>query len=234
MPDKKKILCIDDDVDMRALLETALGRFGFYTMLANDGPAGLRVYRENPDIATIILDEMMPGMSGMEVLAEIRKDANPPPVIILTARATREDVVAAIKAGVSDYLTKPVHLGNLVLRINTLIEQHTRKHGDAPVEKSPALGFDVKLPFTIVDVSETGCCFESSFAIPDGSIVVLESAEISKRLGLPAEYILPVRVANTKAAGKRYRIGAQFVGMDEEVCLKLRSVCRSAAGFRLK
>ena len=93
-------------------------------MIARDGLQALELIRESlPDL--VILDAMMPVMTGAEVLAALRADdatANLP-VIMLTARAGEEDVVRSLRAGANDYITKPFIPQELAVRIDKLLEQ---------------------------------------------------------------------------------------------------------------
>lgn len=114
------ILCIDDETDIRELLVEELEEAGFKTLQAANGREGLDVILTKwPDI--VICDISMPVMNGHELLAELQ--LNYPELsnimfIMLTALTDRENTIDALRAGVDDYLTKPVDLDVLLAKIN--------------------------------------------------------------------------------------------------------------------
>jgi len=106
---KPKILAVDDEEFNLDIIERHMVKAGYSVVLAEDGLAALERLEENPDVAAIVLDRMMPVMDGMEFLEKIK--ANPKyhdiPVIMQTAAAGSEQVLQGIQAGVYYYLTKP-------------------------------------------------------------------------------------------------------------------------------
>ncbi len=127
---KSKILIIDDDPKLNALLKDYLAKFGFETTSAVDPVEGLRmIKRDQPDL--IILDVMMPEMDGFEVCREIRNNYSIP-VIMLTARGDVTDRVVGLELGADDYVPKPFEPRELVARIQTVLR---RILPDATTEK---------------------------------------------------------------------------------------------------
>ncbi len=127
---KSKILIIDDDPKLNALLKDYLAKFGFETTSAVDPVEGLRmIKRDQPDL--IILDVMMPEMDGFEVCREIRNNYSIP-VIMLTARGDVTDRVVGLELGADDYVPKPFEPRELVARIQTVLR---RIQPDATTEK---------------------------------------------------------------------------------------------------
>jgi two-component system, OmpR family, response regulator MtrA len=116
------ILVADDDADIRELVEFKLSSMGHRVVAVGDGAAALEAIRsERPDL--VVLDVMMPGMSGLEAVAEIRRDgalANLP-VILLTARAQDSDVETGLHSGADQYVTKPFSPRDLASRVETLL-----------------------------------------------------------------------------------------------------------------
>lgn len=109
---KKIILVIDDDVDIGNLLEEVLLREGYGVLRAYSGTeAGYLLREQRPDL--ILLDLMLPGMNGEEVLAL----TGGAPVIVLSALSSAEDKIRLLSMGASDYVTKPFHTGELLARI---------------------------------------------------------------------------------------------------------------------
>src|SRR5262245_31364346 len=99
-----KVLIVEDDDSMVAALRDGFEYEGYAVTLARDGAAGLRLASESaPDV--IILDVMLPKMSGLDVCREIRKAENNVPIIILTARGQEIDKVLGLKLGADDYVT---------------------------------------------------------------------------------------------------------------------------------
>ncbi len=113
-----KILLVDDDRDLVGLLRYALQLEGNTILSAYDGEAALRTFlAEAPDL--VILDIMMPKRSGLEVLRDIRREAQVP-VIMLTALNDEETAVSALRAGADDYVTKPFRLREFKARVEAL------------------------------------------------------------------------------------------------------------------
>jgi diguanylate cyclase (GGDEF)-like protein len=117
-PDATTVLIVDDDAKARDVLATRLRHWGYGVVCANSAEAALAILAtsECPKIA--IVDWMMPGMSGVELAVEIRRRVEEYVyVLMLTCRAAHQDLLAALDAGVDDYLAKPCHTGELELRL---------------------------------------------------------------------------------------------------------------------
>jgi two-component system, OmpR family, response regulator MtrA len=117
-----KILIAEDDSDLRLLVSLKLESSGHQVVSVEDGSAAAQHCRTiRPDL--VILDLMMPGMSGLEVCRFIRADPEltSTPVILLTARAQAADIEAGRAAGVDEYLTKPFSPRELAVRVATLL-----------------------------------------------------------------------------------------------------------------
>jgi len=118
-----KLLLIDDDAHLVKNVLTYLKDFDYHIESAFNGIEGLeKVKSFNPDL--IILDLMMPGLDGLEVCREIRKD-NQVPIIMLTARGEESDVVSGLEVGADDYLTKPFSLRELAARVKANLRRST-------------------------------------------------------------------------------------------------------------
>jgi DNA-binding response OmpR family regulator len=134
-------LVIEDEKNLSDLLQGYLEREGFEVHQAFDGETGLEAARRiEPDV--VILDWMLPGLDGMEVLRELRRFSEAY-VIMLTARTEEVDRIVGLLAGADDYLTKPFSPGELVARVRAMLR---RPRGvpsgaaDVPEEKSLAFG----------------------------------------------------------------------------------------------
>ncbi|WP_026827211.1 response regulator transcription factor [Exiguobacterium artemiae] len=133
------ILIVEDDSKIARLLELELNHAGYATQVAFNGKDGL-VAAEN-DIDLVLLDVMMPELSGFEVLRRLRGKGNPVPVILLTARGEVYDKVAGLDLGANDYVTKPFEIEELLARIRALLRLTTR----AAVESNQLYYADVLL-----------------------------------------------------------------------------------------
>jgi DNA-binding response OmpR family regulator len=117
----KKILVIDDDPELRKLVEAILKPLEFSVYLANSGEDGLRqAYAVHPDL--VILDVNMPGMNGYEVCTRLREFSNFP-ILMLTARVNENDMLRGFNAGVDDYLGKPFRPSELEARVGALLRR---------------------------------------------------------------------------------------------------------------
>ncbi|RIH88064.1 Response regulator MprA [Calidithermus terrae] len=119
----QRILVIDDDPSVRNFLKRGLSYEGYAVDLAESGEAGLNQARDRyPDL--VILDWMMPGMDGVEVLRRLRAADEKLPVIMLTAKDAPEDQIKGLDTGADDYVTKPISFDVLVARIRSLLRRH--------------------------------------------------------------------------------------------------------------
>lgn len=130
-----RILIIDDDADLNALLSEYLGRFGHHLRSATTAARGLlELRREMPDL--VILDIMLPDKDGLTVCREIRSEFSVP-IVMLTARGEVADRVLGLELGADDYLAKPFEPRELVARIQSVIRRSANR---APLAE--ALEFD--------------------------------------------------------------------------------------------
>jgi DNA-binding response OmpR family regulator len=127
-----RILIIEDETPMRTALKDVVEAEGYRAFTAADGESGLkRAMEEKPDL--ILLDIMMPRMDGYEVCAELRRLANPVPILMLTAKGQVEDRVTGLDAGADDYLVKPFSTEELLARVRALLRRF-QKHSNAPLK----------------------------------------------------------------------------------------------------
>jgi phosphate regulon transcriptional regulator PhoB len=127
----KRILIIEDDRDIIELVRYNLANEGFQVSAASDGTAGLASLKKSPpDI--LLLDLMLPRLSGLEICKEIRRDSalNRLPILMLTARGEEADRVVGLEMGADDYVTKPFSPRELVARVRALLRR-TDPAGDS-------------------------------------------------------------------------------------------------------
>jgi len=118
---QETLLIIDDEVQIRRLLEISLSASGYKIIKAGDANEGL-IAAAGHQPSCIILDLGLPDKDGLEVLRELRKWYNKP-IIILSVRNSEEDVIRALDNGANDYLTKPFRTGEMLARIRSVLRQ---------------------------------------------------------------------------------------------------------------
>ncbi len=123
----KRILVIDDDPAVTSLLQRGLAFEGFAVDIASTGEEGLAVTREQPP-ALIILDIMMPGIGGLEVLRRLRQAGMSIPVLMLTAKDTSQDEIEGLEQGADDYVVKPFTFEVLLARLHALLRRLETEH----------------------------------------------------------------------------------------------------------
>lgn len=127
------ILIVDDERDMRHLLEMVLQRAGFQTMTAKDGLAAL-AQLHNDTVDLLLLDIMMPGMDGFELCEKIRQTSSVP-IIFLSAKGTNEDKVKGLMMGADDYIVKPFTASEVVARIVAVLRRSEAHDGGYSQQK---------------------------------------------------------------------------------------------------
>jgi phosphate regulon transcriptional regulator PhoB len=151
----QKILVVEDEPDIRKLVNYTLAQERFRVLEAEDGEQGLKiVQREKPDL--VILDLMLPGLSGMELckLLRERSETEKLPVLMLTAKAGEADRVLGLEMGADDYLTKPFSPRELVARVRAILR---RVESAKPTDQLPAYDKGgLKIDFSTYEVFARG------------------------------------------------------------------------------
>lgn len=119
---ENRILLVEDDKNFGAVLSSYLEMHDYEVVLATDGEEGLKKYRES-DFDLCILDVMMPKKDGFSLAREIRESDSGVPLIFLTAKALKEDVLEGFKIGADDYITKPFNSEELLYRIQAILKR---------------------------------------------------------------------------------------------------------------
>lgn len=122
------ILVVDDDPKIRSVLERGLRFEGYDVYLARNGHEALRIAREKP-IDLVVLDVMLPGMSGLEIARRLRRGMSVP-ILMLTARDAVPDRVAGLDSGADDYLIKPFDFEELLARVRALLRRTQPQSGE--------------------------------------------------------------------------------------------------------
>lgn len=129
-----KVLIIDDDIELCALIKKCVIQEELEADIAYTGKAGLaKIAEQNDEYCLVILDVMLPGINGFQVLSELRKSSTIP-VLMLTAKGTEIDKVTGLRLGADDYLTKPFSINELMARMESLIRRYTTFNQAAPME----------------------------------------------------------------------------------------------------
>lgn len=142
--EQNRILIVDDDPDIREVLSVLLGSEGYSVDQAEDGEEALKKVDNDKNIDLIILDIMMPGMSGVEVCAYIRKKS-PVPVLFLTAKSQDQDKVEAYTEGGDDYLVKPFSQTELLMKVKSLLRRYKEYQGKSTPKAIPTIGGNISI-----------------------------------------------------------------------------------------
>lgn len=145
-----RILIAEDDSTPRKLLARVLSKSGHEVVEVVDGTAAWEILQQPDPPRIIILDWMMPGMDGPEVLRRVRahETDRPPYIIMLTAKDEKDHIIAALAAGANDYLTKPFDAGELVVRVEVgtrLVEMQLRQHAQRAHAQRVRVESDLRL-----------------------------------------------------------------------------------------
>jgi DNA-binding response OmpR family regulator len=136
----KRVLIIEDDADAADVLDAYLQREGYEVQIAGDGISGLdKALRWKPDL--VLLDVMLPGMSGTDVLATLRRETRTP-VIMVTAMGDMPDKIGALREGADDYVVKPYNPGEVVARVQAVLRRTASGEKNSAVLRWQALEVD--------------------------------------------------------------------------------------------
>src|SRR6266516_6116799 len=157
-----KVLVVDDELNIRELVQVALRFHGFTVTTAATGSDALRqAAADRPDL--VVLDVVLPDLDGFEVCRRLRADGNEVPVIFLTARDTSADTVTGLALGGDDYVTKPFSVEALVARVRAVLRRASRSSasGDAQADTTLQMG-DLELDESRWTVHRAGVPVELS------------------------------------------------------------------------
>ena len=144
-----RVLLVEDEKNLAFNLQLNLKAEGFSLCCADNGKDALRIFQDEGPFAVIILDVMIPEPDGFGVAQWIRRKDNKVGILMLTARASDEDRLRGLTLGVDDYLTKPFHLGELILRVRRMAERYAMLESGGNSAKSESGGCRQAGPFRL-------------------------------------------------------------------------------------
>jgi len=136
-----RTLIVEDEARIADFLQRGLRAEGHFCVIANDGEAGLSLALDG-DFDLILLDMMLPGMHGREVCQQLRMNKVNTPLIILSAMDSLDDVIAGLRMGADDYMTKPFSFEELLARIETVMRRSSEISGEEQELAVGPLAFD--------------------------------------------------------------------------------------------
>ncbi|HEX5227110.1 MAG TPA: response regulator transcription factor [Bryobacteraceae bacterium] len=134
-----KVLVVEDEQHLAEGLRFNLEAEGYQVRLVDTGEAALATLKTEPTFDVVILDVMLPGINGFNVISQMRESGQFVPTLILTARGHADDVLKGFTAGADDYLTKPFELSILIARIRGLLRRREWFHAAAKSSSEPAV-----------------------------------------------------------------------------------------------
>ncbi|MEK3712847.1 response regulator transcription factor [Paenibacillus sp. FSL R7-0333] len=151
------ILVVEDEVRIARLLQIELECEGYRVSIAGSGHQGLEMYQEQqPDL--LLLDVMLPGFSGIELLRRIRAGDPDTPVLLLTAKSSVEDKVSGLDLGANDYITKPFQIEELLARVRAALRLASGQRREEAV--NPLIAEDLELNEATREVKRAGRSIE--------------------------------------------------------------------------
>ena len=149
---KEVILIVDDEEDIRELVELNLRREGYQTLPCDTGERALELVRsKKPDL--VVLDLMLPGVDGLEVCKRLKADPDTRhvPIVMLTAKGEEADIVTGLELGADDYVTKPFSGKVLVARVRRLLRRQTEEIAEGAVVRAEGVTIDPTRREVLID-----------------------------------------------------------------------------------
>lgn len=138
--DKEKILIVDDEKEIRDLIDIYLRNEGYDTLKASDGIEALNILNSN-DVQLIILDVMMPKLDGIQACMKIREEKNTP-IIMLSAKSEDMDKIMGLTTGADDYITKPFNPLELIARVKSQLRRYIKLNNNASYKTKDFIEID--------------------------------------------------------------------------------------------
>jgi two-component system, OmpR family, response regulator RegX3 len=206
-----RMLIIEDEADIRFVLKTNFAKDGYDVQAAKDAETGLKLARKHaPEI--VISDIMLPGMSGLEMLPELRRFSSAP-VLFLTAKKDEVDRILGLRLGAADYVSKPFSLEEVGLRVKALLRRHARSAAADQAIRSGGVEIDLARHLIAVngrDVSLTPREFSLLKALVGADGRVLSRERLIEELrGDEPDADADTRAVDQNVARLRRKLGAE-------------------------
>ncbi len=232
----KKILIISSDKKLNEVLTKYVSKYDFDFSVIDSGSTGIQRLRDEDDYSVVVITQLLYDIAGSKAISILKKQNVSSKFILVTNTISKADYNSFVKDGADIIHSSPLNIGKLLLDIEEGAREYQHKDVvEIPnIIESPEISMTAEFHFTIRDISETGCLIRSSFPVEVGSILILESIDISDKLSLATNTIFPMRVMNCKLSNnsKGYDLGGIFVGMQKKISVRLKQACLSAKGFK--
>lgn len=162
--DKEKILIVDDEKEIRDLIDIYLRNEGYNTVKASDGIEALNILKNN-DVQLIILDVMMPKLDGIQACMKIREEKNTP-IIMLSAKSEDMDKIMGLTTGADDYITKPFNPLELIARVKSQLRRYIKLNNNVEYKTN-----------NFIEIDDLTINTETHEVIIDGKLVRLTPRE---------------------------------------------------------
>lgn len=139
---KPAILVVDDDMAVCELLQDVLSEHVFSVLVCHNGQDALRQVQQEPAIALVLLDMMLPDINGLQVLLQLQKQRPALPVIMLTGLGSESDVVVGLEMGADDYIGKPFNPRVVVARVKAVLRRTGALAAEAPISRAAGITFN--------------------------------------------------------------------------------------------
>ena len=208
VPASNRILIADDEPDVLNLVSMNLKAAGFQVLTASDGPTALALARRDSP-ALVVLDIMMPGMSGIDVCRELKRTAEVA-VLLLSARAEEVDRILAFELGADDYLVKPFSPRELVLRVKAILRRQQFPAEAPPQMKAGRIEIDRPRHTVLIDgapIQVTAIEYRLLCTFMERTGHVLSREDLLAKVW-PADTEIDLRTVDTHMRRLRERLGA--------------------------
>ncbi|MGQ9631963.1 MAG: response regulator [bacterium] len=173
----RRLLVVDDDENIAALIKIGLESEGYEVDVAYDGQSALEKVHSNPRYDLIVLDLMMPGLDGYEVCKELKtqREYNPIPILMLTAKRSEEDRIQGLRVGADGYMTKPFDLADLSRTVGELVLEREEMMKSRGIRERVSLSISSEIAY-LRQVNQLVSKLYSSTDLDEDDIVALDLA----------------------------------------------------------
>ena len=231
---KAKILVVDDIDAVRELAKKVLEKQGYQVTTAADGKTAIELFNQDPNIALILLDIMLPDTTGFDVMREIdairKNTGRDVKVCFLSGRNTREDIREAIRAGGDDYIVKPILIDTLAAKVASLLG-HSRPTEYAQLSvlfRGTLKNKDILPDIYIVELSEDQLKLRSTAGFKAELVFEFKCPDLEELTDSIGEFTARVKDCQKQRHGV-YFLSAEFVGLAEDSAMKIRSAAIRAS-----